>query len=245
VLRKTLTNIMRLFSVKREKSFYLVENLISSKPKDISLYKLAFVHKSSSATKKGGQTQNNERLEFLGDAILDALVADILYQKFPEKNEGELTNIRSKIVNRAFLNQVAQRLAFDKFVVATSNLSNSNILGNAFEAFIGALYLDQGYLVTRRFVLKHIFHGPISLSSILLEDTNYKSRLLEWSQKNKKEVEFEVIEEVLGRDNIPKFVSQVKILGETYGSGTGTSKKESHQNAARQTIERLEAEGLL
>lgn len=183
---------------------------------------------------------NNERLEFLGDAILDAVVAEYLYVRFPDKKEGFLTQTRSKIVNGDFLGELAIRLGIDKFVVSHANNFNTNkhILGDAFEALIGAIYLDHGYRAVKRFVFKQLLNKHIDLNLVLKTETNYKSRLIEWAQKDKKEIVFET--NPTSSDNvIPEFISQVYVEDKIMAQGKGLSKKEAEQNAAQATLKIL------
>lgn len=230
---------LRLFPIRREESFFLLQELLGFKPGNQELYKLALLHKSSSKKDKQGNILNNERLEFLGDAILDAIIAEMLYDQFPDKKEGFLTNVRSKIVNRVNLNKIALKIGLDKVLVSTTNNSTTNIYGNAFEALIGAVYLDVGFDKCKIFIEDRVFNGILDLETLTKKEINFKSRLLEWSQKNRRSLEFELVEETMGERNIPAFISQVKIDGVLYGSGSGKSKKESHQDAARQTLKLL------
>mgnify|MGYP000833216967 FL=1 len=181
------------------------------------------------------QWLNNERLEFLGDAVLDAVVADIVYKHFQNKREGFLTNTRSKIVQRETMNRVAVELGLDKMVVYSAKLSshNNHMYGNALEALIGAIYLDQGYERCKQFMEEKILKNYIDLDKMSRKEVNFKSKLIEWSQKNKMEVSFELIEQSLDRDYNPMFHTEVLIENLPAGTGTGYSKKESQQNAAQ------------
>lgn len=198
-------------------------------------------HRSSSMRSKKGRWVNNERLEFLGDAILDAIVADILYKKFEHKKEGFLTSTRSRIVQRDTLNRLAMDLGIDKLIVSsTRNLAhNTNIYGDALEALIGAIYLDQGYRVAKKFVYETMIKQHLSIEKVLKSEVDFKSRLIEWGQKNKVEVRFEVTDSSYDAQNNPIFVSCVKVADVEVGSGKGYSKKESHQMAAKVAIKKL------
>lgn len=209
-------------------------------PGNEELYKLAFIHKSASLRLQDGMVINNERLEFLGDAILDAVVAEYLYTRFPDKNEGFLTQTRSKIVNGDYLGQLAIQLGLDKFIISHAHNYNSNkhILGDAFEALIGAIYLDHGYKAVKKFVFKQLLRKHIDLGVLLKTETNYKSRLIEWAQKDKKEVSFQTDQE----ENdavIPEFISMVLVDDKVIAKGKGLSKKEAEQNAAKATLRSL------
>ena len=209
-------------------------------PGNEELYKLAFIHKSASLRLPEGLTINNERLEFLGDAILDAVVAEYLYTKFPDKKEGFLTQTRSKIVNGDYLGQLAIQLGLDKFIISHAHNFNSNkhILGDAFEALIGAIYLDHGYKAVKKFVFNQLLKKHIDLDLLLKTETNYKSRLIEWAQKDKKEISFQTdLEE--GNSLQPEFISYIKVDSKIIAKGMGSSKKEAEQNAAKHTLKKL------
>jgi ribonuclease-3 len=211
-------------------------------PGNLKLYDLAFVHKSASTTDSQGNFVNNERLEYLGDAILGAIIADFLYNRFPQEDEGFLTKTRSKLVNRTFLTQLTFEMGLNVFIDSntTKNIDKSHIYGDALEALIGAIYLDKDYKTTKYFVTKRILSQFVNLNEIEQNDTNFKSQLIEWSQKNKKEIRFETVEEPVDKSKQPKFVATVEIDNNEVGKGIGTSKKEAQQNAARQTLTKLE-----
>lgn len=198
-------------------------------------------HRSSSIRSKKGKWVNNERLEFLGDAILDAIVADILYKKFENKKEGFLTSTRSRIVQRETLNKLAVDLGLDKIIVsATRNLAhNTNIYGDALEAVIGAIYLDQGYRVAKEFVYETLIKEHLNIDKVIKSEVDFKSRIIEWGQKNRVEVRFEVTDSSYDSQNNPIFISCVKVGNVEIGSGKGYSKKESHQKAAKVAIKKL------
>ncbi len=210
-------------------------------PDRISLYNEAITHRSSSIRSQKGRWVNNERLEFLGDAILDAIVADILYKKFVNKKEGFLTSTRSRIVQRDTLNKVAVEMGIDKMIISsTRNLThNTNIYGDALEALIGAIYLDQGYRVAKKFVFEKLIKQHLNIDKVLKSEVDFKSRLIEWGQKNKVDVSFEVLEAYYDNMNNPIFDSCVKVGGVNIGWGKGYSKKESHQMAAKVAIKKL------
>jgi len=224
-----------------DKSFYdNIRKITGLFPRNEELYKLAFIHKSASLRLQSGLVINNERLEFLGDAILDAVVAEYLYTKFPDKKEGFLTQTRSKIVNGDFLGQLALQLGLDRFIVSHAYNYNSNkhILGDAFEALIGAIYLDHGYKSVKKFVFKQLLKKHINMTEVLNTETNYKSKLIEWAQKDKKEIVFETVQESSSSPRIPEFVSFIKLNNKIIGKGYGTSKKEAEQDAAKNTLQK-------
>jgi len=207
-------------------------------PTHMKLYEMAFIHKSASLVLPDGTTINNERLEYLGDAILDAIVADYLFRNYPGKDEGFLTKMRSKMVKRKHLNLLALRLGIDKMMVAQTNPVNisKHLYGNAFEALVGAVYLDKGYIKTSKFI-EQIIKRYVNLERLLKTDSDYKSQLIEWAQKYKQEIIFESREEIKANSHLPVFITIVKISGETIGRGIGNSKKDSEQKAARMGLE--------
>lgn len=216
-------------------------NVLGFYPDRIDLYREAMTHRSSSIRSEKGRWVNNERLEFLGDAILDAIIADILYKQFQHKKEGFLTSTRSRIVQRESLNKLAIELGLDKLIVSsTRNLAhNTNIYGDALEAIIAAIYLDQGYKVAKKFVYETLIKQHMNIDKVLKSEVDFKSRLIEWGQKNKVDVDFEVTESSYDAQNNPVFVSCVRVANVKVGSGRGYSKKESHQMAAKVAIKKL------
>ena len=238
---RNLTEKIRLLFVKNRASYLCFYKILGFVPRDITLYQQALMHKSLTQRTDEGRPVNNERLEFLGDAILDAVVADIVYKHFEGKREGFLTNTRSKIVQRETLNKLAVQIGLDKLMkyATRSSSHNSYMYGNAFEAFIGAIYLDRGYADCKRFIEERIFVPFIDLEKLSRKEVNFKSKLIEWSQKNKYVISFELIEQCLDKENNPIFRSEVLVEGLAAGAGTGYSKKESQQNAADMALRKL------
>lgn len=232
---------------RKEKELYSsLYQILGFYPKDIRFYKLALLHKSSSVKSEQGKWINNERLEFLGDAILDAVVGDVVFRRFEGKKEGFLTNARSKIVQRETLNKVAMEIGLHKLIkysVHSNNSHNSNMCGNAFEALIGAIYLDRGYDCCMQFMQHRILDKYVSVDSMAYKEVNFKSKLIEWTQKNKVEISFELLEQGSENDGTPTFSSQVFLQGIQCGVGKGYSKKESQQLAAKETLELLKKTG--
>ena len=226
---------------KDKESYFCFYKILGFYPRNIQLYQQALLHKSTSIRSEKGRPLNNERLEFLGDAILDAIVGDIVYKHFEGRREGFLTNTRSKIVQRETLNKLAVEIGLDKLVKYSTRSSshNSYMYGNAFEAFIGAIYLDQGYERCKRFMEEKIFKNYIDLDKMSRKEVNFKSKLIEWSQKSKVEVSFELIEQFLDEDYNPMFHTEIRIEGISAGKGTGYSKKESQQNAAQAALKKI------
>jgi len=213
-------------------------------PGNLRLYEIAFIHKSASTISKTGQIVNNERLEYLGDAILDAIIADYLYSRFPEKDEGFLTQLRSKIVKRKQLNKLATNIGISSLLISNTNSEQpkQNLLGNAFEALIGAIYLDKGYRRTRQYVINKILKQYLDLEKIARKESDFKSRLIEWVQKNRQDVQFLSIAEGHEQAEENVFVSRVMISDRELGQGKGSSKKDAEQKAAEMALENLKEE---
>lgn len=230
---------------RKEKELYCaLYHIIGLYPHDISYYKQALMHKSIMHRNKKGKPVNNERLEFLGDAVLDCAVGDIVYRHFPGKREGFLTNTRSKLVQRDTLNKLAQELGINSLVVTSgrSMSHNSYLGGNAFEALVGALYLDRGYDACLVFLKKRILKQMINIDKMAYKEVNFKSKLIEWTQKNKVQMEFKFVKG--GKDNggSPTFCYQVMLEGVEGCTGDGFSKKESQQKASKDTLAKLKRE---
>ena len=217
------------------RSFY---DMMGFYPHHIQHYKQALMHKSVSIKNEKGRPLNNERLEFLGDAILGAVVGDIVYQRFQGKREGFLTNARSKIVQRETLGKVATKVGLSKLIQTNGSFHshNSYIEGNALEALIGAIYLDRGYDYCMLFVKKQILGHVLNLDKMVQQEANFKSKLLEWSQKNRVQLEYRLVKETHEENGTPIFLSQVILEGIECGKGKGYSKKESHQIASKETL---------
>lgn len=243
MLRNQIDKIRLLFHKDRE-SYFCFYKILGFFPRNIRFYEQALLHKSTSIRSEKGRPLNNERLEFLGDAILDAIVGDIVYKHFEGRREGFLTNTRSKIVQRETLNKLAVEIGLDKLVKYSTRSSshNSYMYGNAFEAFIGAIYLDQGYERCKQFMEKKILKNYIDLDKMSRKEVNFKSKFIEWSKKTKMEVSFELIEQFLDQDYNPMFHTEVRIEGLSAGTGTGYSKKESQQNAAQMALKKIKSD---
>jgi len=214
-------------------------------PINISLYQLAFTHKSASENSVGSYKLSNERLEYLGDAVLSTVVADYLFRLFPTKSEGFLTEMRSRIVSRASLNKLSQKLGFEQ-VIHYSHDAHSNFKsmgGNAFEAFVGALYLDRGYNFTKYILINRIIKVHIDLEQVEQTDVNFKSKLLEWSQKERHQVAFNNNNEKNSREKL--YHITVTIDGEAYGKGADYSIKGAEQLAAEKTWQMLVEKNLV
>ena len=210
-------------------------------PGNFYLYKLAFIHSSAPLKLFNGSLVNNERLEFLGDAVLEAIVSDVIYKQFPYKNEGFLSKVRARIVQRDTLNLIAVNLGIPQLLKSLINKDNNtlNPFGNALEALLGAIYLDKGYNRTKKYVLKKILSDSCLTEEIITNGADYKSQILEWGQKNKKEIIFSNEEMPTNHQNEHLFSSTLTIENQKTGSGKGTSKKEAEQNAAEQALIRI------
>ena len=226
---------------KEKELFSALYNIFGFYPRNIELYKTALLHKSSSRRNEKGRPMNNERLEFLGDAILDAVVGDIVYQHFPGKREGFLTNTRSKLVQRETLGKLAKEMGIDQLIKSSGHTSshNSYMGGNAFEALVGAIYLDRGYDACMQFMQKRILNQLINIDRVAYREVNFKSKLLEWSQKNRVKMEFQLVSQQNDKGNSPVFCYMVMLENVEGCTGTGYSKKESQQLASKLTLEQL------
>lgn len=233
LLRKDKEPYLRLYSIM---GFY---------PHDLSLYRVALMHRSTTSTNRQMRHINNERLEFLGDAILGAVVADIVYERYKDQQEGFLTTLRSKIVKRETLNDLAVKIGLDKLVIHSDRIASSHnnyMNGNAFEAFIGAIYLDRGYDFCMSFIKERILQYYINIDKMSQKEENYKSKIIEWCQRYQCQFDFVITNEKMEAGNAPKFYAEVVIEGLTCGKGTGYSKKESHQNASHQAFKKVQSD---
>ena len=239
-MQSKLIDLIKL-PFRKEKELYLsLREILGYCPHNIKYYKHALLHKSAKGREKG-KPINNERLEFLGDSILGAVVSDIVYKHFQGKREGFLTNTRSKIVQRETLNKLAKEMGITQLVKNNDHSSshNSYMGGNAFEALMGAIYLDRGYNACMRFVEKRILSQLINIDKVAYKEVNFKSKLLEWGQKNRVRIEFRQTQQEKDDKGNNLFHFQVFLEGLESGSGKGYSKKESQQIASRLTLEQL------
>ncbi len=193
-----LKNFVKTHFTREKKLRLSIKNIFGFYPGNIFLYKLALRHKSASLDKINGFKINNERLEYLGDAILGAVVAEYLFKRFPYENEGFLTEMRSKIVSRSSLNKLSHKLGLSKLIVSsdTKNGHGKSAAGDAFEAFVGALYIDKGYEFSKKVIINHIVTVHYDIDNLIHADINYKSKMIEWSQKEKHSLRFDLVEEI-------------------------------------------------
>lgn len=218
-----------------------LRKILGFRPGNLRLYEIAFIHRSASLTLPDGKRVNNERLEYLGDAILDAILSDFLFEKFPDASEGFLTKIRSRIVNRDILNELAVSMGIDKILV--SNVSPAhptrNQYGDALEALIGSVFLDKGFKKSKKLFLKKVLNKYLDLNSIVKTDKDYKSQVFEWAQKNRMNLIFTYSEEYNSDLKKPVFTSVLNINREEFGKGQGSSKKEAEQEASTMAWKRI------
>lgn len=211
---------------------FTISRITGFKPKEVSLYELAFVH-SSVSLEKNGQRLNYERLEFLGDALLGAIVAHHLYQQFPTREEGFLTSMRSKIVSRKNLNDLALQLGIHKLVKQkqTGATKAKSINGDVLEALVGAVFLDLGYKACQRFIEQKIFKQLIDLNQLQSSVISHKSELLEWAAKNRQSLKFRMVAE-RGKSHAREYEIEVICNGEVMGKAVASSKKKAEEIAA-------------
>ena len=235
-----LDKIKYLF--RKDKALYSsLYRILGFYPHNIEIYRTAFSHRSLARRNEKGKPLNNERLEFLGDAILEAVVSDILFRRYENKREGFLTSTRSKLVSRGTLNRLASELGIDKLIKSSARLNtpNNNLGGNAFEALCGAIYLDRGYGFCKCFVERLIKSKMLDVEGLASKEVNFKSSLLEWSQKNRIKIEFTPNNTEKPGSNSPVFYSTVVLEGVLAGEGKGFSKKESQQLAAKDALTKM------
>jgi ribonuclease-3 len=236
--------LIRAFLGPKDQQYQIIVDLLGFRPKDYSLYKTALRHSSVIYTKKL-ELESNERLEFLGDAVLDLVVSEKLYYEFPDKNEGDLTKLRVKLVNRSFLNEVSIRIGLPsllhQYVGKKKDLlkTQHNIYGNGLEAFIGAIYVDRGLVYARKFIEHRLFEGEAVYDIIFDNDKDFKSKLVSWCQRKGFHLDF--LDEVSMEPEL--FTVRVAINGEKWGQGIGRRKKVAHQRASENTIQLMEKKG--
>lgn len=228
----------------KEKKFYRTITAITGQtPNNINLYKLAVSHTSIARENPQGNKNSNERLEYLGDAILGAIIAEYLFKKFPYKDEGFLTEIRSRLVNRESLNKLGKKIGLNSVVVYNAgrggNLSHKSLYGDALEALVGAVYLDKGFKTCRKFILTRLLYPHFDLNEVVETNLNFKSILIEWAQKENKDIKFIILKES-GSLHYKEFTAQVLIENNPVSTGTGFSKKKAEQAAAEKACVQME-----
>ena len=218
-----------------------LRKILGFRPGNLKLYEIAFIHRSASFTLPNGKKVNNERLEYLGDAVLDAILSDYLFEVFPDANEGFMTKIRSRIVNRDVLNHLAVSMGINKILICniSSVHTTKNLYGDAFEALIGSVFLDKGFKKTKKLFIKNVLNKYLDLEVIVNTDTDYKSLVFEWVQKHKSNLIFTYKEEYDFTLKKSIFSTTLFIDKIESGEGHGSSKKEAEQEASSQAWKRL------
>jgi ribonuclease-3 len=217
-----------------------LRKILGFTPKHIRFYKRAFTHKSLTSkdeNKNARYPSNNERLEFLGDAILDSVTAEYLFRKYPTQDEGFLTQMRSKMVNRKALNKIAEQMELDIFLrqLGATRISQT-MMGNTFEAFVGAIYLDVGYRQTKSFIINKMLRQYLDVHELENINTNYKSQLLEYSQKNQKIISYDVLDHYRTKNNRERFKIAVLLDGKALATAEDYSKKSAEQKASEKAL---------
>ncbi|MFA0963262.1 ribonuclease III [Roseivirga sp. BDSF3-8] len=242
LLLRRLFNLGKTYTDKEKGLINAISNIVGSKPVNITLYKLSLKHTSIARETTGGVKESNERLEYLGDAVLGAVIAEYLFMKFPFKDEGFLTDIRSRIVNRESLNQLAKKIGLSQLVEYDTRrktpLSHKSLYGDTLEAFVGAIYLDRGYQFCRRFIIQKLIVPHYDLEEIIATNPNFKSVIIEWSQKENRDVRFEIIN-ITDKNQYKEFTAQLFVDGDPVSKGHGFSKKKAEQDAAKRACEAL------
>ncbi len=230
------------FNIKDKKLRHSIRSITGIRPINIELYRMATQHRSIARENEQGFRESNERLEYLGDAILGAIIAEYLFKKYPFRDEGFLTEIRSRIVNRDMLNDVSKKMGIGEIVEFSGNgnsrMSYKSLYGDTLEALIGAIYLDRGYSKTTKFILKKMLRRYYDLDLIVQTNLNYKSKIIEWAHRNNKDLRFEV-SETTDKGHSKQFIAKVIMNGKSISQGAGYSKKKAEQDAAKKSCEKL------
>ncbi len=233
------SNIFNLSKKSNKEFYYSLKEVLGYKPKHLIYYERALTHKSIREVNDYGVVVNNERLEYLGDSVLDTVVADFLFNKFPNEDEGFLTNLRSKIVKRKHLDALGAKLGLDILIKSKirGDKIHSHVLGNALEALVGAIYLDRGYKYSKFFIIEILIKKHVNIDELITTEENFKSRLIEYVQREKVDLVFDTQDTTNKKG---KFEAKVIINTEEKGKGIGNSKKEAEQNAAKDALNNIE-----
>ena len=241
ILRKTL-NLFKHYSPHDKQLIASLKMIVGYKPVNLKIFKLATLQSSVAHTNNKGFKESNERLEYLGDAILGSIVAEYLFKKYPYKDEGFLTEIRSRIVNRETLNNLGRKLGLEKIIQLDKTRrgihTHKSIYGDTLEALVGAVYLDRSYKYCRQFVLSRLIEPNFNIDDLIKTNTNYKSQIIEWSQKEGKTVRFEAFE-ISDTGSYKEFEVQIFIDTIVVATGHGPNKKKAEQTASRKAIDSL------
>jgi ribonuclease-3 len=240
-----MNSFRNIFNSRDEKDgsfFREIKAIVGFKPGDISIYEMAFTHRSTNIKNSKGEILNYERLEFLGDAMLGAVIAAHLFKKVPSGNEGYLTKMRSKVVSREHLNELGRDLDLIRFIRSSIPLESFglNIHGNIFEALVGAIYLDKGFKACEKFIQKRVIKPYVDIEKLEGKITSYKSLLIEWCQKNKKKFDFIVYDDT-GNDNVKHFAVKLKIEDTIAAKARATSKKKAEERASKRAYYKLQS----
>jgi len=233
------SNIFNLSKRSNKEFYHSLKDVLGYKPKNLIYYERALTHKSIREVNDYGVVVNNERLEYLGDSVLDTVVADFLFNKFPNEDEGFLTNLRSKIVKRKHLDSLGAKLGLDILIKSKirGDKIHSHVLGNALEALVGAIYLDRGYEYSKFFIIEVLIKTHVNIDELISTEENFKSRLIEYVQREKVDLVFDTQDTTNKKG---KFEARVLINTEEKGKGIGNSKKEAEQNAAKDALNNIE-----
>jgi ribonuclease-3 len=231
----------KTYIYKRSEFRTRLKRLLGFRPQNLRLYEMAFIHRSASYTLPDGIKINNERLEYLGDAIIDSILSDYLFHLYPQATEGFLTKTRARIVNRETLNQLGLSMGLNKLIVSNLSPSDSarNLYGNAVEALVGAMFIDKGFKRTRRFFIRQGLRKHLDLDAVLSAETDYKSLILEYCQKNRQKLNFTLQEKTGGNSMHQQFKITLTINNEPVAQGEGTTKKEAEQVASMNAWEKI------
>lgn len=227
-------NIFSLTSSDRDEEFYRsLKKILGFRPKNLAIYRRAFTHRSTNE-KTNGIPLNYERLEFLGDAMLGAVIAAYLFKKVPEGDEGYLTKMRSKVVSREHLNELGRDLNLIKFLKTGTSVNQfgGNVYGNVFEALVGAIYLDRGIGYCEKFIHRRVIKPYVDIKKLEGKIISYKSLFIEWCQKSKKDFQFEIFEDT-GKEDLKHFGVRLKLDNEIIAKARATSKKKAEESAAK------------
>lgn len=224
-----------------------IKNITGYRPGNVRIYEKAFIHRSASYTVENGNRINNERLEFLGDTVLDTIISEYFFSRFPEADEGELTKIRARLVNREVLNELAVKMGIDSLLISHLSKKNpgKNIFGDALEALVGSVFLDKGYRKTASFIIKNMFEKHVDIQDLLNTERDFKSQVYQWAQKLNRQVDIEHLEEFDKDTKQYLFKSVIRIDHEVFGTGEGPSKKESEQEASYGAYKKIQRSGFI
>lgn len=235
-----IIGLIRLPFKKRRKSYFMYKRILGFFPKNLEYYDLSITPRSACVFDSNGHSINNERLEYLGDSVLNSVVSDYLFRNYPQKDEGFLSSIKSKIVKRGTLNRISVSIGLQSIIKegGTKKNHNSYIGGNALEAFIAAIYLDKGYHFCRFFIENIIIQKHIDFQDLFQNEKDFKSKLYEWGQKHNFDIDFR-LKKQSGSKSDPYFTTQVYVEGIMAGEGNGYTKKESQQDSAKNALMRI------